>query len=322
MPTGITLREYLPKVREGLSPGTIMAWGKYLDLLDAVHGVKAMADILPSDIESLARAARSQAVRRRDGQGTSAAEHLIAAARHVLGRALLDGLVERNVALLVSKPARAEGSRYALSKPQTDELFEVAAGVGERTVWMLRWLLETGSRREGLLELEPGRVRPATRTVTVVEKGRKPRTLPVSADLAGELADGGSSLYAWTRKKLEVDWTKLGQVTEWGAELGLSAHWMRHCAITRMERASSFTVAAAWAGHSLSSIVTSTYVRIGLPQLVCGWMVMTGQRHPLHQCEDTLDCFVAARRPELLGTARVVGHQENGRLLRPLSEIA
>jgi hypothetical protein len=49
---------------------------------------------------------------------------------------------------------------------------------------------------------------------------------------------------------------------------------------------------------------------------------MTGQRHPLHQCEDTLDCFVAARRPELLGTARVVGHQENGRLLRPLSETA
>lgn len=316
MAEGVTLREFLPKVRAALSPGTIMAWGRYLDLLDAVYGPKAMVDILPSDIEALARQARSQAVRRRHHQGTSAAEHLIAAARHVFHRAMLDGIVDRNVALPVAKPTRAEGVRYALGKAQTDQLFDVAESIGERTTWMLRWLLETGSRREGLLELEPGRVRPSSRTVQVIEKGRKARTLPISADLAAELADPASTLYLWSRKKLEYDWTKINQVSEWGAELGLSAHWMRHCAITRMERASSFTVAAAWAGHSLSSIVTSTYVRIGLPQLVCGWMVMTGLTHPMHQCEDRLDCFAAQRHPELLQSGERVG--PNGRILRSL----
>lgn len=332
-----TVSDYITKIRKNLSAGTISSWGRYLDAMCDQWGERPLEDILPSDVAALSRYARIHAVRRRHHQGTSASEHAVAAARHVFGSALRDGLVTRNVALAVPKPPRGESERYALSIAQTDELIAIAAaapGVGRRSVhtpvgalgsersermtWMLRWFLETGSRREGLLDLEPGRVRAATRTVMVIEKGRKPRTLPISAELATELADPGSSLYGWSRRRLETDWNYLREVSEWGAELAISSHWLRHSAITRLERASSFTVAAAWAGHSLSSIVTSTYVRVGLPDLVCAWMAMTGLPHPLHDCDPTGraggDCFVAHRHPELLATPPAAAPSGTGRL--------
>jgi integrase len=317
MTADITVGDYLPRIRSGLTPGTISAWGRALTLIESSWSERPLRDIVPSDVAELARTARDTAVRRRHHGGQSSAEHAVAAARHLFGAALKDGLVERNVALSVPKPARGQSERHALSRTQTAELLTVATRHHERTMWMLRWLLETGSRREGLLNLEPGAVRAATRTVMVTEKGRKTRVLPLSASLAAELARPTSTLYDWSRHRLEDDWDVLRAITGWGAELGVSCHWMRHTAVTRMERASSFVVAATWAGHSMSSTVTSTYVRVGLAEVACGWSSMTGELHPMHDCEDERDCYVVEHRPELLTPPA-----ENGGNLRLLRGTA
>lgn len=327
--TSLTVGDYLPGIRAALTPGSTQAWSRALDLMQIHWSDRELAQIQPSDVAALARCAQETARRRRHHQGASAAEHAVAAARHLFAVALKDGLVSRNVALSVPKPNRGAEPRQALSRRQIGELMTRASQHHERTVWMLRWYLETGSRREALLALRPGVVRETSRTVLVTEKGRKSRTLPVSSDLAAELADPASTLYGWTRRRLEVDWGALRTATGWGEDFGISSHWMRHTAITRMERASSFVVAAAWAGHAMSSVVTSTYVRVALPDMVCGWMSMTGHDHPLHDCEDARDCFVSTHRPELLTQAGVLGQAEpvttspaDGRHVRLLRETA
>lgn len=317
MTTDITVGEYVPRVRANLTPGTLEAWRRILALIEELWGDRRPADIEVSDVAELVRIAQETAVRRWHYQGRGAAEHAVAASRHLLGAALRDDLVQKNVALLVPRPGRADPSRSALSRRQVDELLTVAAAHDERTLWMLRWLLETGSRREGLLDLEPGVLRSSTRTVLIVEKGRKSRVLPVSASLAAELARPSSTLYGWTKKRLEGDWKVLRDVTGWAGEMKVSSHWLRHTAVTRMERASSFVVAARWAGHSLSSVVTSTYVRVGLPDVACGWSSMTGELHPLHDCEESTHCFVQAHRPELLTAP--AANDGNLRLLRGIA---
>lgn len=277
------LREYLPTVTAGLRESTRISWTRYLRLLDERLGHLEPQEIKASHIQQLAAEARGDVVTRRNSKsGSSAAEHMISASRSVLSSALRDGLVTSNVALLIKKPPRTPSGRHALSKRQMTELFSVA---DERSHWMLTWYLETGSRREGLTQLEPGALRASTRTVKILEKNRKERTLPVSATLAEELASPTSSLYSWTRRRLDCAWQHLNQNTEWGMELGLSSHWIRHCAITRLERASSYAIAATWAGHAMSS-VTATYIQVALPDVVCGWAAMTRQSHPLHECED------------------------------------
>lgn len=277
------LSDYLPTAASGLRASTRISWTRYLRLLDERLGDLHLQEIKASHIQQLATEARADVVLRRNSKsGSSAAEHMISASRSVLASALRDGLVTSNVALLITKPPRTPSGRHALSKRQMAELFAVA---DERSFWMLTWYLETGSRREGLTQLEPGALRAATRTVKILEKNRKERTLPVSATLADELASPTSSLYAWTRRRLDTAWQHLNQNTEWGMELGLSSHWIRHAAITRMERASSYAVAATWAGHALSS-VTATYIQVSLPDVVCGWCAMTDHEHPLHECED------------------------------------
>lgn len=275
--------EHILTWQKGLRSSTRTSWTKYIRMLDERVGSMELELLRASDVQRLVAEAMQEAETRRNNRnGSSAGEHMVAVSRSFLNSAMRDGLVQKNVALMISKPARKPTGRHALSKRQTAELFGVAE---EREHWMLKWYLETGSRREGLIELKPEQVRRTTRTVKILEKNRKERILPISAELNTELAKPGSSLYQWTRRRLDGAWDRLNKATEWGYELGLSSHWMRHCAITRMERASSYAVAAEWAGHAQSS-VTATYIQVGLPEVVCGWVAMVGAEHPLHECED------------------------------------
>ena len=54
----------------------------------------------------------------------------------------------------------------------------------------------------------------------------------------------------------------------WAAELGVSAHWIRHTTITDIERIAGVRVAAAYAGHSDGNFgVTGTYTKASPDEL-------------------------------------------------------
>ncbi len=54
---------------------------------------------------------------------------------------------------------------------------------------------------------------------------------------------------------------RIQQLT-WAAELGVSAHWLRHTTLTDIERIAGVRVAAAYAGHADSSVgITGIYTK-------------------------------------------------------------
>jgi len=70
-----------------------------------------------------------------------------------------------------------------------------------------------------------------------------------------------------------------GQVT-WSARTPLTAHVLRHTAITAVERVAGFAVAARFAGHTPGS-VTGTYTKADITEVAAAVARLTGEPHPL-----------------------------------------
>jgi integrase/recombinase XerC len=277
-----TVSEYMPRFRATLTKGSTQAWSSSLDRIEARLGDRPLDEVWATDVMALAQEAGTTFKVRRGGTGLGARENLIAAARSFLTAAQRDGYLVHNPARLVRKPPRGDASRHALSNSQIRDL---ARSGSPQERLMVQLLMETGIRREGLIGLEPTHLRYSTQCIEVIEKNRKRRVLPISLKMTNELANPNSSLYGWTRRKLDTAWGHYRVIWPWAAELGISCHWMRHTAITWMERNSSYAVAATWAGHAQSS-VTQTYITVQLPEVVHGWRRMTHESHPLHECPE------------------------------------
>lgn len=110
--------------------------------------------------------------------GVYAQEHLVAAARALFRLAMLRQLVKSNPALLVANPKRPKVHRHAITHEQMQELFE-SCELDQDTV-TLRFLVETGCRREGLINLKRSDVRPARQSVWLDEKNSAKREQPIS----------------------------------------------------------------------------------------------------------------------------------------------
>jgi integrase len=82
------------------------------------------------------------------------------------------------------------------------------------------------------------------------------------------------------------------RATPWAAELGVSAHWLRHTTLTDIERIAGVRVAGAYAGHSDSSFgVTGLYTKVTLDELRLP--------HVRLFFDDPADAAEAAQRPQL-----------------------
>ncbi len=69
-------------------------------------------------------------------------------------------------------------------------------------------------------------------------------------------------------------------VLPWAIRTPVSAHVLRHTAITAVARIGGYPVAQAFAGHTPPS-VTGRYLHATLTEVATAVAVMTGERHPL-----------------------------------------
>jgi integrase len=253
----------------------------YWDLLVRLLGDQELNDITPGNIRIASKIARDQQAgsRRRNHQnGLYAQEHLIAAARMLFRSAVEEGYATSNPALQVEKPKRPDVSRHALSHAQVQELFETCER-DEDTV-ILRFLVETGCRREGLLNLTRRDVRPARQTVWLDEKNSARREQPISRAMTLALLAEDCPLYGLTRRQVDGVWTRVRRQVPWADDLGVSSHWMRHYSISSTEQIAGYATAAAHAGHRLLRGATASYVKVGLPEVAAAFSRLWGEPHP------------------------------------------
>lgn len=180
-------------------------------------------------------------------------------------------------------PTRPPNRRSALTDDQVEEvrlstLAHSRDPVLDALVFDL--LLETACRRAGAIRLTHDDVAPETRTIRLIEKYGKQRWVPASTLLVDRLLDHaqhrhhgcGRVLHRSDGEHLTNRWfegfARRMQSVPWAAELGVSAHWLRHTTLTRIERVAGIRVAAAYAGHSDSSLgITGVYTKPSLDEL-------------------------------------------------------
>jgi site-specific recombinase XerD len=260
--------------RYAKSLNRVMLWG----------GDDNAAAVRPADVS--AWAVRAGAEARDDPKarhGVGAQEALILATRAAFAGAIESGLVRHNPAGQVGLPDRPPSRRGALSAEQLGQAhFALLAHSRDPDLDDLVFglLRETACRRQGAIRLNQDDMAPATRAVRLVEKYAKLRWVPVSAHLMSRLVshatlrhdgcnlvlhrqDGGHLNDKWFE-----GFARRIQSLAWAAELGVSAHWIRHTTITDIERIAGVRVAAAYAGHADGNFgVTGTYTKASPEEL-------------------------------------------------------
>jgi len=160
---------------------------------------------------------------------------------------------------------------------------------------LIRFHLESGARREGALNLRLRDLDPRRSTVWLREKFGAEREQPVSPSLFRALethTSAGGAIAAddpilrgrsgrpITRRRYNTVFDRARPCIPWSERTPVSAHILRHTAITAVERHAGFAVAQAFAGHSASS-VTDTYTRARIGEVAAAVSALTGEVHPL-----------------------------------------
>ena len=198
-----------------------------------------------------------------------------------------------------SQPRRARSRRRALDDHELAELISAVRTTSrdpDLDLLVIRFHLESGARREGALNLRRHDLDLTRATVWLHEKGDTEREQPVSpsllALLAGHLADrvpssqhdeavfrtsNGAPMSA---RRYDTIFCRARAALSWSDRVPVSAHVLRHTAITAVGRLAGYPVARAFAGHSPPT-VTGRYLHAGLAEVATAVASLTGERHPL-----------------------------------------
>lgn len=299
-----TVAQYAERVEEGVGatrPGAALTYQRYWQRLVQDVGDKRLDEVTELDIKIGAERARKGAVHRANGRdGRSASEHYIAAARQFFATAIDERLVSDNPASGVRKPQRRPSRRRALNPQELEDLWRVAARGGNDPaldVLLLRFHLETGARREGALNLKVEDMRVHDLTIELHEKFNMERQQPVSLTLWSALEahmsergvhqlGPGAAVFRYTngapltRRRYNTLFERVQRTLPWAAAEGVSVHWLRHTAVTMVERVAGYAVAQAFAGHT-GREVTGTYIRASVQEVARAVSTLTGEPHPL-----------------------------------------
>jgi integrase len=146
-----------------------------------------------------------------------------------------------------------------------------------------------------LRDLDPDR-----QTVWLREKFGAEREQPISASLLGAVTalaasrgsvrpDHGALVHdrlragvpaTVTDRTYDRIFTRAQAIVPWAQRTPLTAHVLRHTAITAVERVAGFAVASRFAGHTPGS-VTGTYTKADICEVARAVQVLTGEPHPL-----------------------------------------
>ena len=259
-------------------------YSKSLDRLICWAGEDDAAAVSAADVAGWAFRSGTEA--RADPKarhGVGAQEAMILATRAAFARAINAGFIRHNPATQVALPDRPPSRRTALSADQLEQVqltLLTHSRDPELDNLVFGFLRETGCRRQGAIRLSQEDLAPATRAVRLIEKYAKQRWVPVSAHLVDRLLchtsrrhhgctivlhrrDGGHLNNQWFE-----GFARRIRHLAWAAELGVSAHWIRHTTITDIERIAGVRVAAAYAGHADGNFgVTGTYTKASPDEL-------------------------------------------------------
>ena len=263
-------------------------------------GCRRVDDISPLDLGAVVAEAVERAKRNRPtSTGRASQETCIAALRALFARAAACGLTTGNPAAVLNKPRRARSRRRALDDQELAELI-TAVRTSSRDphldLLVLRFHLETGARREGALNLRRGDLDAARATVWLREKGDCEREQPVSPSLVSLLADHVGARSPSERddeavfrtahgapmstRRYDTIFHRARMCIDWSHRTPISAHVLRHTAITAIGRIGGYPVAQAFAGHTPAT-VTGRYLHATLAEVADAVATMTGEAHPL-----------------------------------------
>ena len=297
--TGPTVAEYVNTVTASFSKGTAATYKSYWRLLIDRLGERPIGSVDVDDCETVVVDAVERAHRKRPGtDGRSSRESCIGALRAFFARAERAALVTRSPAAQLEKARRLPNRRRALDDGELRDVIEAVRTTSQDPdldLLLVRFHLESGARREGALNLRLRDLDRAHSTVWLREKFGIEREQPVSPSLLQALEAHSSSRGAVasddpvlrsrrdlpiTRRRYNTVFDRARPCLPWAERTPVSAHVLRHTAITTVERRAGFAVAQAFAGHSASS-VTGTYTQARISEVAQAVSALTGEAHPL-----------------------------------------
>ena len=310
-PTTIDVAGYVGKFLPTVSGGSLRAYGTYLRRFADAFAGRSLGSITTTELKGFVMGVQRAAVehrghRRTSRDGRSAAESAITGLRALYRRAADDGLVTSNPAMALRKPARPRRTRTPLTADQLTELFEVTRSGGddpELDTLLVRFLVESGARREGLLALRLRDIDPTRATVLLREKNDKDGSeQPLSPTLIAALRAFAANRGATSSEDAVFRYRprRMGRVGQpltsrrfdtlskrWNAMLSFAAHTpvtahvLRHTAIGLVEIQAGYAVAREFARHVDQREVTTTYLQRSIADVAAAVEALTGEPHPL-----------------------------------------
>lgn len=294
-----TLADHVAAVAPTFSAATAATYGCYWRLAVELFGDRALDEITVVDLHAVVAEAARRARRRRPGSpGRSSQESCIAALRALFARAVAAGDLSANPAAVLAKPRRARSRRRALSDAELAELIDAIQTTSrdpDLDLLLVRFHLETGARRQGALKLRLGDLDPGQSTVWLREKDGSDREQPVSPALLTLLERHAHQRGARSpndpvfrqrngrpisARRYNTIFDRARTCLEWADRTPVSAHVLRHTAITAVGRLAGYPVAQAFAGHAPPS-VTGLYMQATIEEVATAIATLTDQPHPL-----------------------------------------
>lgn len=294
-----TLAVFIESIAPTFADPTVATYSPHWRLAVARFGDRPIAAIDLGDLHLVLADAVARAKKSRPGStGRSSAETCVAALRAVFRRAHDAGLIRANPAVALPRPRRVRSRRRALTDVELGDLVDAVRTTStdpHLDLLLVRFHLETGARRGGAINLSVADLDDRRSTAWLHEKNDSEREQPVSpttmrlirahAEQRGDETCDGAVF--WTRsgqpltsRRYDAIFARAQRLLPWAPRTQVSAHVLRHTAITAVGRLAGYPVAQAFAGHAPSG-TTGRYLYASLEEVAQAVAMLTGEPHPL-----------------------------------------
>ena len=294
-----TLATYIETIAPTFADATAATYWPHWRLAIARHGDRPIASLDVGDLHLVVADAVARAKRRRPTTtGRSSAETCVTALRAVFRRAQDSGLIRVNPAAALPRPTRVRSRRRALSDLELSELIDAVRTTSHDPaldLLLVRFHLETGARRQGALNLTRHDLDPTRSTVWLREKNGSEREQPVAPTTlrlidAHAVRRGGNGRddavfrskagQPISRRRYDIIFERARPSLGWADRTPVSAHVLRHTAITAVGRLAGYPVAQAFGGHAAGG-TTGRYLHASIDEVADAIATLTGEPHPL-----------------------------------------
>ncbi len=298
-PTPLTLAAWIDEIAPTFVASTAATYRPYWRLAAALLGDRSLAELTTADLAAVVESAAERArTHRPESTGRASRETCIAALRALYARAVDAGHVRANPAAVLRKPLRTTSRRRALDDRELTDLADAIRATStdpDLDLLLVRFHLETGARRQGALNLRRRDIDPTRATVWLREKNDTEREQPASPSLvellvahtAGRAGIGERDAVLRNRRGEPITgrhydrfFLRARACLGWDDRTPVSAHVLRHTAITRIGRIAGYPVAQAFAGHAPPT-VTGRYLHATLADVATAVAELTREPHPL-----------------------------------------